>query len=339
MTSQKKQTKDHGRTSLTKTNTPVIQICDTRRFKKEHPFLSELLRDDGVLFECDGQAPSPSKDYGQLQVTTDKVILRWWKISLRNIEDARYPGEIKDSYEDFYHDEVCQREIWRIFGQATLDYCLNLVQGKFDWLLRIPQNIQTHILSFVNLDDIPQLSLASKSLRTLCRDNDLWKIYYGRHYGRQTLQNRDLIHLAERRGWRHVFFTSRLRLQMELRREAQLERHHPEDPTDFLKSRERRSKIQPSPPSTPREKSRHVQPSIRRHSFATRQEPPTISPRLAALQDQEESPRTARSYIEERVASPRIPRPESPSTSVRSLAGSSASSSSAQPPHRITNRH
>jgi hypothetical protein len=148
-----------------------------------------------------------------------------------------------------------------------------------------------------------------------------------------------LIHFAERRGWRHVFFTNRLRLQMELRREAQIERHHPEDPTDFLKSRERRSTVRPSPPTTPREQQRYVQPSIRRHSFATRQEPPPISPRLSTLQDQEESPPSARSYIEERVASPRTGRPPSPSSSVRSLAGSMASTTSAQPPHRTTKRH
>ncbi len=54
-------------------NASLPQICDIRRFKKEHPFLSTLLREDGILFECDGEAPSPSKDYGQLQITMDKV--------------------------------------------------------------------------------------------------------------------------------------------------------------------------------------------------------------------------------------------------------------------------
>lgn len=256
-----------------------------------------------------------------------------------------YPGEIKDSYEEFYNDETAQREISRIFGQATLDYCINIVRGKFDWFVRLPPKVLIHILSNINLDDIPQLSLVSKPLRQLCRDNDLWKIYYARHYGRHTMENRDLVHLAERRGWRHVFFTNRLKLQMQLRREAQLERHHPEDPTDFLRSRERRGQLQPSPPSTPRQQDRYVQPSIRRHSFATRQEePPPVSPRLSALQDQEESPRSARASIGERVRSPRHrPPPPSPSSSVRSVAGSEATSTSAQPPYhppsRSGNRH
>ncbi len=78
MASQIKKNDDNNRTSLATTsghnkNAPPFQICDIRRFKKEHPFLSELLRDDGILFECDGEAPAPSKDYGQLQITMDKV--------------------------------------------------------------------------------------------------------------------------------------------------------------------------------------------------------------------------------------------------------------------------
>jgi hypothetical protein len=48
---------------------------------------------------------------------------------------------------------------------------------------------------------------------------------------------------------------------MELRREAQLEHHHPEDPSDFIKAQERQQ-----------------QSSIRRHSFAIRTEPPSMSP-------------------------------------------------------------
>ena len=177
----------------------------------------------------------------------------------------------------------------------------------------------------------------------LCRNNDLWQIFYVRYYGQHALDNRDLVHLAERRGWRHVFFTNRLKLQMQLRRQSQIDSHHPEDPSDFVKSRERRSILQPSPPTTPRQQQRTVQPSIRRHSFATRKEPPPLSPRALFLTEREESPRTPRSYTGNIDESSRILRPPSPSSSVRSNAGSVATSSSAQPPvhppHRTTDRH
>ena len=189
--------------------------------------------------------------------------------------------------------------MWRIFGKATLDYCLNLVCGKCDWLARLPPNIQIRILSYVNLDDIPHISLVSKAFRLLCRSNDLWRIFYINHYGRHALRNKDLIHLAERRGWRHVFFTNRLKLQMELRREARLESHHPEDPSDLLVARERRSQLRPSPPTTLRQHQHSVQPSVRRHSFGMRRQPPPVSPRIAPLTDQLESPRSARSYTSE----------------------------------------
>ncbi len=116
---------------------------------------------------------------------------------------------------------------------------MNFICGHIDWLSRLPLNIQIRIFSYLNLDDIPSLALVSKLFRSICRHNDLWKLFYIRQHGRIILQNKDLIHLAERRGWRHVYFTNRLKLQMELRREAQLEHHHPEDPSDLIKAQER----------------------------------------------------------------------------------------------------
>jgi len=92
-------------------------------------------------------------------------------------------------------------------------------------------------------------------------------------------------------------------------------------------------------PTTPRQKLRFAQPTIRRHSFATRQQSPSFSPQP----DQEDSARTPRSYIDEMDESPRERRLASPSKSVRSNAGSVASGSSTQPPvqsmYRTTVRH
>lgn len=51
------------------------KICHVQQYFHEHPFLASLIPKNGILFECDGDAPSPSKDYGQLQVGLDKVII------------------------------------------------------------------------------------------------------------------------------------------------------------------------------------------------------------------------------------------------------------------------
>lgn len=204
---------------------------------REYPFLRQLIPSNGLIFRCDADAPSPSKDYGQLEIYLDRLVLRWWKISLRNIEGSIYPGVIEDSYEDFYHDERVQREIWRIFGPKTFDYVSKLISGQIDWLTRLPHSLQIRILSHLNLDDIPRLSLVSKQFRSLCRHNDLWKIFYLRQHPKPTV---DLVHYAERRGWRKVFFTNRLKLQMELRREAKFDRHHRDDPSDLIRAKERK---------------------------------------------------------------------------------------------------
>jgi hypothetical protein len=56
------------------------------------------------------QAPSPSKDYCQLILSHTQVIYRCWRITLHGDSESRYPTEIKDSYEDFLHDEAIQRK-------------------------------------------------------------------------------------------------------------------------------------------------------------------------------------------------------------------------------------
>ena len=57
----------------TKLNANAIETSDLREFLRQHPFLAQLIPTTGVVFQCDGDAPSPSKDYGQLEINLDKV--------------------------------------------------------------------------------------------------------------------------------------------------------------------------------------------------------------------------------------------------------------------------
>lgn len=207
----------------------IMACWNAREFFRDHPFLAELIPNDGTLFECHATAPAPSKDYGQIQIQLDKIIVRWWKITLRNIEGSIYPCEIQSTFEDFPHDEIAHREITRIFGEKTFDYCREFIHGKIDWLSRLPTSIQIHICSYLNLDDISRMAFVSKLFRTICRKNDLWKLFYIQQHGRMILDNEHLIELAQQRGWRRIFFTNRLKLQMELRRLALSVPHDHED--------------------------------------------------------------------------------------------------------------
>ena len=58
---------------VTNQQRPQDRICDMRQYFKDHPLLAQLLPTTGVILECDAQAPSPSKDYGQLQINLDRV--------------------------------------------------------------------------------------------------------------------------------------------------------------------------------------------------------------------------------------------------------------------------
>jgi len=66
-----------------------------------------------LLVEKTGQAPSPSKDFNQLLVTENQVILRTWRISIR--KDQRYipPSQLKVPVAEFDEDTLLQTDVTR----------------------------------------------------------------------------------------------------------------------------------------------------------------------------------------------------------------------------------
>lgn len=54
-------------------NKSELKLFDIHKFVQEHPLLSKRLGKDGILFESGCEAPSPSKDYGHIQINIDQV--------------------------------------------------------------------------------------------------------------------------------------------------------------------------------------------------------------------------------------------------------------------------
>ncbi|XP_063298373.1 F-box only protein 36 isoform X1 [Pelobates fuscus] len=168
-----------------------------------------------ILFESSNQAPSPSKDFHQILVTRTEVIFRWWKISLRSEFRNTKPGELKESHVDFVDDTTLQAQIAIIFGQETLNYILNLCQGYYDYLERLPDPLLVYIVSFLDLEDIAQLAQVSHKFKKISNSDNLWEHIVEQSCDRVTPEMRAL---ALDIGWKQLFFTNKLQLQLQLRR-------------------------------------------------------------------------------------------------------------------------
>jgi F-box protein 36 len=182
------------------------------------------------------QAPSPSKDYCQLVLTHSQVIYRCWRITLHGDSESRYPVEIKDSYEEFVHDENIQRNLFSprfhfpirfikkgyyfqigniqyIFGNNMFNYVKNIVEkGRLDILERLPERCIEKIVSYLQLEDIARLSQVNNFFRQLCRSDRVWINLYRQNYSAEI--TKELMQLAERDGWRKLFFTNKIKLQV-----------------------------------------------------------------------------------------------------------------------------
>lgn len=178
-----------------------------------------MISKETVLYERTGQAPSPSKDFHQLIVTESNVIWRTWKVSLRKDQMGIPPQQNKQSHEDFYYDSVVVNDIKRVLGEDVLIYVRGIIHN--DWLYRMKDDTLIKIFSYLNLNDINNVSQVCRHFRTVCQSNTLWRRIYLNHCCNM---NEDIEQLGNKIGWKKTFFTNKLQLQKKasrLRRSTQ----------------------------------------------------------------------------------------------------------------------
>ncbi|KAK5868300.1 hypothetical protein PBY51_009327 [Eleginops maclovinus] len=164
--------------------------------------MASLLEDH--LFQYSGQGPPPSKDFFQVIVTRNEIILTSWKISVRLDCKGAAPKQQKISHHDFLHQKMLQQEVGAVFGERILEHTKLLCQGKFDFLERLPDDILLKILANLELKDTTQLAQVSQRFREICDCEKFWE---------QTVRYRcaeftkDMEGIASAMGWRKMFFT------------------------------------------------------------------------------------------------------------------------------------
>ncbi|KAA3679222.1 F-box protein 36 [Paragonimus westermani] len=188
---------------------------------------------NGSVAEIACTAPAPQRDFHHLLITKKKFIWRSWRITSRN-DGAKYrPTEAIANYDEFLSDDKMQcnsspmrvpsvykpifaADILRVLGPDVLQYCQNIASGFLDYLVRLPTTIMEKIIIHLNLEDVINLSYTCKYMHELCNDNTLWKELYFR--GSPSGVNETVEELAKLFGWKKVFFTNKLQLQVQMRR-------------------------------------------------------------------------------------------------------------------------
>ncbi|CAD5111196.1 DgyrCDS529 [Dimorphilus gyrociliatus] len=177
--------------------------------------MASLLPKNGEIFSYSATAPSPSKDYCQLVVTVNEFIFRTWRISLRN-DSHIHPKEERDTHEDFLYDDRMQSEILRVLGKSVLNYAKAVARGQIDYLPRLPEKILLKIFNYLELEDIDNLTKTNRFFDSICNLEDTWKNLFQRH---TEAISPDIESLASKLGWKKIFFTNKLQLQLLLRRQ------------------------------------------------------------------------------------------------------------------------
>ncbi|KAM9301059.1 LOW QUALITY PROTEIN: F-box only protein 36-like [Morus bassanus] len=134
--------------------------------------MASLLRE--TLHELHCQSPPPSKDFHRFVVTSAEVIWSTWRISFQPSQEKVFPKEVKKLHTEFLLDQQLQKQVRNVFGNNTLEYTVNLCQRHYDFLVRMPENITIHT-SFLDADDLQQLSKTCKKFQQLCSSEEVWE--------------------------------------------------------------------------------------------------------------------------------------------------------------------
>ncbi|KAK7484711.1 hypothetical protein BaRGS_00023996 [Batillaria attramentaria] len=178
------------------------------------------LNEHGALVDYTDTARAPAKDFFQLFMTPSEVIYRMWKIvPPTRPENHPAPLEIRDTWEEFKHDERLHSEIQRVAGDRTVHYLMNIIEGHLDYLSRLPHDVLIKIMLMLDLESIAHLSMTCRLFREIGKSNDLWEKLYKIHNKQPITQ--ELLMLVDQKGWHDVFFTNKLQLQMQMRRLGQ----------------------------------------------------------------------------------------------------------------------
>ncbi|XP_069104529.1 F-box only protein 36-like [Argopecten irradians] len=176
------------------------------------------LDEHGALFDHPDVATAPSKDFFHIHVTPSQFILRVWKI-LPPHRGSCDPYEIKDTYDEFRDDDKFHSEVQRLAGTNMVDYLMRLCEGHIDYLARLPDKALKTIIFNLNLEDISHLSRVNKHFKELCNSCEVWRTIYER--SSEAPITPELEMLAKDKGWKRLFFTNKLQLQVQLRRMMQ----------------------------------------------------------------------------------------------------------------------
>ncbi|XP_051554221.1 F-box only protein 36b [Myxocyprinus asiaticus] len=191
---------------------------------QRRPGMASLLGE--TLFEISGQGPAPIKDYFHFEIRPSEVIWRWWKISLRSDCRNTQPGQLRESHEDYIEDQRLQSQVAMVFGLHILQYSKKLCQGHYDYIVRLPNSLLFKILAHLDLEDISGLSRTCRRFRELCKSEEFWEQTVRKNSETVTPTLEDL---AKEVGWRTVFFTNKLQLQMQISRRKQRKNQPCED--------------------------------------------------------------------------------------------------------------
>ncbi|KAK3720702.1 hypothetical protein RRG08_057173 [Elysia crispata] len=164
------------------------------------------LDSDGALYQRQDISKPPLKDFFVIWVDTSEIIFTNWQIKSPSQHHSTLKGANSShaDYQSFKTDSDIRGLIESRTGPEELTFIDALIDGNINFLDRIPEKLQMHIILHLDQKSVAAFSQTSKHYKKLCYDDKVWSNLYTRS-GLKTFMTPGLLNSVEAEGWRITY--------------------------------------------------------------------------------------------------------------------------------------
>ncbi|RUS81646.1 hypothetical protein EGW08_010609 [Elysia chlorotica] len=163
------------------------------------------LDSEGALYQRQDVSIPPLKDFFLIWVDPYQVVFTNWQIQ-SPAKMSSHRGAIcwETDYQGFKNEPEMRGLIESRTGPAELDFLDVLLQGRINFLDRMPPKLQMLIISYLDIKAVAALAGTSKYYKKLCYSDTVWKALYHRS-GLNANMTAGLLETVESDGWRVTY--------------------------------------------------------------------------------------------------------------------------------------
>ncbi len=157
------------------------------------------------LIEADGRdSRSGRKAYCRFHITRRGVVWMEWPLSIRKPNPIEAPSTLVVGFDEFMRSTYIHENVIAVMGEPLLQRAFDIIKYDLDLVKKLPEKVQVHIVSYLDIKSLSRFSRTSHYLKVLCDSNIVWERLVIVHYGQPEDFKRRCVNYGKA-TWKTIF--------------------------------------------------------------------------------------------------------------------------------------